>query len=390
MAGLFYDLRPGDRLINGFPLFHVAGSFVYGLAAVAAGATLVLPTRLGYRHTGFMKNYWRFAAREHVTMLSGVPTILATLLEVPRGTADLSAVRAMFTGGAPLPPELAAAFERQHGIPVRNIFGMTECAGLVAIEPLRAPRVPGSVGLPLPFSDVLAVELGSGRAQLDRKCAPGETGVIVLRGPHVSPGYTDPARNDGVFESGWLVSGDIGHIDDAGRVHLSSRAKDLIIRGGHNIDPALIEEVAQRHPAVAMAAAVGAPDAYAGELPVLFVTLKPGAETSEPELLEFLGARVAERPALPKRVTILESMPVTAIGKTYKPALRARALERALGEHLSPAAAGETSIRVEGSDEGGRIGAIVHVSGCSDCKGTEAEISGLLRNFAIGWRIAWH
>jgi fatty-acyl-CoA synthase len=389
-AGLFYDLGPDDTLINGFPLFHVAGTFVFGLAAFAAGSRIILPTRLGMRHPEFVRNYWRFVERQRVTMLAAVPTVMATLISLDPAGADLSSVRALLTGGSPLPNELAAAFEQRYGKPVRNILGMTESAGLVAIEPLQAPRVPGSVGLPLPFTEVRAMRLGAGGVKLDELCAPGETGVVALRGPHVGPGYTDPARNAGMFEQGWLVSGDLGHVDANGRVYITGRAKDLIIRGGHNIDPAMIEEAALRHPAVEVAAAVGAPDAYAGELPVLFVTLKPGATAAESEILAHLERNIAERPALPKRVTILDAVPVTPVGKIYKPALRLRAIETALGAQLAPAATGGTTIRVEAVEDGAKIAAIVHVAPGADCKGVEAEIAGLLRDYAIEWRIAWH
>ena len=124
---------------------------------------------------------------------------------------------------------------------------------------------------------------------------------------------------------GWLITGDVGFIDEQGRLHLSGRAKDLIIRGGHNIDPKVIEDALGAHPAVDLCAAVGAPDAYAGELPVAFATLKPGAQVSSEELLAFTAERVDEAPAKPKRITILERMPVTNVGKIYKPELRSLA-----------------------------------------------------------------
>ncbi len=389
-SGLFYDLGPNDVLINGFPLFHVAGTFVFALSVFAAGGQIVLPTRLGLRNADFVRNYWRFVEHYRVTMLAAVPTFIATLLNTDPAGADLASVRALLTGGSPLPAELAAAFERRYAKPVRNILGMTECAGIVSIEPLRAPRVPGSVGLPLPFTEVRALRFGAEGAKLGEICAPGETGIVALRGPHVGPGYTDAARNPGMFEQGWLISGDLGHVDDEGRVFITGRSKDLIIRGGHNIDPAMIEEAAALHPAVELAAAVGAPDAYAGELPVLFVTLKPGAAAGERDLLAHLERHIAERPALPKRVTVLPALPVTAIGKIYKPALRLRAIETAFAAQLAPAETGTTTIRIEGIENGARLAARVHVSGANDCKGSEAEIAGLLRDFAIEWSIVWH
>jgi fatty-acyl-CoA synthase len=389
-AGLFYDLSPDDVAINGFPLFHVAGSFVFGASAFLRGATLVLPTRLGLRSQDFVRNYWRFVEKHKVTLLVTVPTVMATLLNTPRDGADVSSVRALFTGGTPLPTELAAEFERATGKPVRNIFGMTESAGLVSIAPVHAPRIPNSVGWRLPYTQVKAVKLAADGESFERDCAPGETGVLVLKGPHVGPGYTDPGRNQGMFRAdGWLISGDLGHLDGEERIFITGRSRDLIIRGGHNIDPAMIEELAAEHPAIQMAAAVGEPDAYAGELPILFATLKPGARASERELLDFLAVRIHERPALPKRAVILDAMPVTAVGKIYKPALRRLATERRIAEALAPLGRDGLGIRVEGVEEGGAISVRIRLAGAAERAAVEAEIARLLRDFAVERAVVW-
>ena len=359
-AHRFYGFDERTVEINGFPLFHVAGAFVYGLSLMAVGGAQVLPTVSGMRNPAFLRNYWKFCERERVTALACVPTILVGLCSL-KVDADISSVRVAYTGGSPLPTELAARFENALGIPVRNILGMTECAGLVAIEPAGAPRVPGSAGLRLPYTDVRVVPWRDGIAQLEEQCAAGETGVIVLRGPHVSPGYTDPARNVGMFEAGWLVSGDLGHIDAQGYVHVTGRAKDLIIRGSHNIDPGLVEDAFLAHPAVAMCAVVGEPDAHAGEVPAAFVTLKPGASVSASELLAAIAPTVYERPAVPKRVVLMDALPLTAIGKVYKPALRVKAIELKLQEVLSAAAPG-VELRVVATEQG----ATVAVAGGAD------------------------
>lgn len=364
-APLFYGFDERTVEVNGFPLFHVAGAFVYGLALLSVGATQVLPTVSGMRNVAFVRQYWRFAAREGVTALACVPTVLATLLNTPVD-ADLSRIRVAYTGGSPLPSELAAQFEARLGIPVRNILGMTECAGLVSIEPAAAPRVPGSTGLRLPYTEVHAVPWRDGAAQLGERCATDQTGVVVLRGPHVSPGYSDRARDAGMFESGpdgnrWLVSGDLGHIDAQGCIHITGRAKDVIIRGSHNIDPGLVEAAFLAHPAVALCAVVGEPDAYAGELPVAFVTLKTGARVEPAELLAAMAPQVYERPAVPKRVTVLEVMPMTAIGKIFKPALRQQAAQCKLAEMVAAEAAA-----VEVAERNGRLVATVQLDGLPD------------------------
>ena len=181
----------------------------------------------------------------------------------------------------------------------------------------------------LPFTEVRVLR-GDGTL-----AALGEPGIVRVRGPNVSPGYTEAARDAGTFEDGWLVSGDIGHVDAAGRLFITGRAKDVIIRGAHNIDPGLIESALLRHPDVLMAAAVGAPDAYAGELPVAFVSLKPGAQLSAETLAAFAAPHIAERPAVPKRIDIVPAIPMTAVGKVYKPALRVLATRRVIDELLA-------------------------------------------------------
>ncbi|MBX3655724.1 MAG: acyl-CoA synthetase [Ramlibacter sp.] len=370
----YYGFDEHTVEINGFPLFHVAGAFVYGLSLLAIGATQVLPTLSGMRNPAFVRHYWKFCERERVTALACVPTIMATLLNLPVD-ADIASVRVAYTGGSPLPLELAAQFESRLGIAVRNILGMTECAGLVSIEPAGAPRVPGSTGLRLPYTQVRVVPWRDGAAQRAEDCPAGDTGVVILRGPHVSPGYTDTARNAGMFEGDWLISGDLGHIDAQGYLHLTGRAKDVIIRGSHNIDPGLVEEAFLAHPAVALCAVVGEPDAYAGELPVAFVTLKPGAQCSAAALLAEVSPQVYERPAVPKRVTLLDAMPVTAIGKIYKPTLRLRAIEAKLAEMLADV----PGVTVLAQEDGGRLSARVTLPDLSQ----EASIRERLAAIAV-------
>lgn len=384
-AHRFYGFDAHAVEVNGFPLFHVAGAFVYGLSLLAIGGTQVLPTVTGMRNPAFLRSYWKFCERERVTALACVPTILAQLCNLPID-ADISRIRVAYTGGSPLPTELAARFESATAIPVRNILGMTECAGLVSIEPLAAPRVPGSAGLRLPYSDVRIVPWRDGRAQLAERCATGDTGVLVLRGPHVSAGYTDAARNAGMFEDGWLVSGDLGHLDAQGYVHVTGRAKDVIIRGSHNIDPGLVEDAFLAHPAVAMCAVVGEPDAHAGEVPAAFVTLKPGAEVVPGALLAAVAPRVYERPAVPRRVVVLDALPLTAIGKVYKPALRLRAIELKLQEMLAPLADVPLAVRAE--EQGAAAVAIVDIS-CAHDGSLEERLRSVLGAIAVETRFVF-
>lgn len=365
-AHRFYGFDEHTVEVNGFPLFHVAGAFVYGLALLAIGATQVLPTVTGMRNAAFLRHYWKFCERERVTALACVPTILANLCNLPVD-ADIARVQVAYTGGSPLPTELATRFERTLGIAVRNILGMTECAGLVSIEPFHAPRVPGSAGLRLPYTEVRVVPWAGAEVEVEQQCATGETGVVVLRGPHVSPGYTDPARNAGMFERGWLVSGDLGHLDAQGYLHVTGRAKDVIIRGSHNIDPGLVEDAFLAHPSVAMCAVVAEPDPHAGEVPAAFVTLKPGVQAAGEAVLAEVAPRVYERPAVPRRVVVLDALPTTAVGKVYKPALRLRATQLKLQELLAAAAPG-VPLQVSAREKGAACVAEVRIAAAHDAQ----------------------
>jgi fatty-acyl-CoA synthase len=332
-----YALDEHDRVLNGLPIFHVAGSLLYGLGMLMSGGTVVLPTRLGLRNPAFMRQYWAFAARERLTVLTATPTGIATILTQPTDGHDLSALRLLVTGGAPLPPELARAFEARLQVPVRNTLGMSECAGALAIEPALAPREVISCGLRLPFVEVRF-----------------DDGVLCLRGPNVSPGYTDASRNPGTFEAdGWLVSGDIGHLDAHGRVHVTGRAKDVIIRNSHNIDPLLIEDALMAHPGVSMAAAVGAPDAYAGEVPAAYVVATPGTALDLEALREHLRHTIHEPPAMPRRLELIDALPLTPVGKVFKPTLRAQAAQAVLREQLDGHEWGRTvDVRGDVTDQG--------------------------------------
>ncbi len=370
-AALMYGTQPQDRIVNGFPLFHVAGSLVFGLSTLLAGGTVILPTLLGMRNAGLMRRYWAFAAREQATLVTATPTGIATLMSAPVDGADLRQVRALLTGGAPLPTGLADSFERQLHIPVRNTLGMTECAGVISIEPAASPRVAGSCGLRLPFVRVEVEAIAD---------EPGTSGILRLRGPNVSPGYTEPARDQGTFEGGWLISGDIARIGEGERIFITGRAKDVIIRNSHNIDPALIEDALMQHAEVALAAAVGQPDEYAGELPVAFVVSKPGCTVDAAALLRFVEALIAERPAMPKWIEVLPALPQTAVGKVYKPELRRKAIERVLRERLVTAGlADRVELRGEENAQGQSVCFIANAQ-------DEPDLRRLMQPFSVAWR----
>ena len=321
------DFHAEDVLTGTIPLFHVAGTIACGLAAFMAGVELLVMSAGGLRTPAMVQRFWCLVAQYKATLVGGVPTSLGAVLEVARDGADISTVRAGITGAALLPPAVGKRFRQVTGRNLFEVYGMTEASGLIAYDPFAGAGGAGSVGWALPCTRVEVRRLGAD-GQLGDVCDTGEVGVISVRGPHVSPGYRNPEHNAGIFEGGMLNTGDLGYTDEQGRLYIAGRSKDLIIRSGHNIDPVMIENAMTEHPAVLMAAAVGMPDAYAGELPVCFVALRADAQVSDAELHAHAQRRIGERPAWPKHFYIVAAIPMTSVGKIFKPELRCDAAAR--------------------------------------------------------------
>jgi len=325
------DMGPGDVVLCGLPLFHSNAMMITGLAPFSVGAHVVMLSPSGYRHPRSIAAFWRSVERYRASLFSAVPTVLSALLNVPRDGADLSSLRFAICGAAPLSPELFQRFEQATGLKLLEGYGMTEATCVSSLNPRDGERRIGSIGLRLPYQD-MKIALLDDDGQVLREADVDQIGHVLLRGPFVFAGYVQQKDNRGVcLDDGWLNSGDLGRRDADGYFWLTGRAKDLIIRGGHNIDPAMIEEGLMRHPAVELAAAVGKPDAHAGELPVAYVTLRrDAARCSAAELLAHARQHIAERAAVPSEVFIIEAMPLTAVNKIFKPALRQRAIAHAL------------------------------------------------------------
>lgn len=306
----------------GLPLFHVGGAVILGLARLSCGQTTVLPTPGGLRNPAVIRNYWALVERYRATLVGGVPTSLAALLEQPADTHDRSHVRFCLSGAAALPVEIGNRFAERFGFPVYQGYGMTEVHGYATMTPTGGECRNGSVGLRVPYLELKIADV-SPTGELRRFCNTDEIGHVLLRGPQVFAGYLDEDSTKAVMVGdGWLDSGDLGRLDTDDYLWITGRAKDVIIRSGHNIDPQLIEQVLNRHPAVALAAAVGCPDAYAGELPVAFVQPRPGQTFAVPELLAFCRQHISERAAIPAEIFLVPRIPLTPIGKIHKPSLR--------------------------------------------------------------------
>jgi fatty-acyl-CoA synthase len=335
-VALMLRLRPGLPILFGLPLFHVGGALTQALAPLASGGTLVVLSPGGWRNTSAVRNVWRLVERYRPECFGGVPTVLGAALNVPVDGADTSSLRYCTGGGSAIPVPIGKGYQERFAIPVLEVYGMTETSSVHTIAYGERPVRLGSVGHALPYSSVRVVEL-DGEGRWRRDCAPGEIGVVAMAGPGVFAGYLSETHNrDAFVEPGWVNSGDLGRLDEDGYLWLTGRAKDLIIRGAHNIDPMAIEEVFFGHPAVALAAVVSEPDAYAGELPVAYVQTKPGATIAADALLAYVAERTPERAAVPVQLYVVDAIPLTAVGKVFKPALRWDAAERAVRRMLAP------------------------------------------------------
>jgi len=370
-------------LFAGLPLFHVNALVVTLLAPLLRGQQAVWAGPLGYRDTALYANFWKVVQHYGISAMSAVPTVYAVLAQCPVD-ADISSLRYALVGASTLPTAVRNNFESHTAVPLVEGYGLTEgtCASVRSFP--DHPR-PGSVGQRLPYQRVKTVRIDDDGRWWD--VPTGEVGNLAISGPTVFPGYVTARKRDGYvldglgkLRDGWLDTGDLAWVDADGFVHLTGRAKDLIIRGGHNIDPATIEDALLAHADVTAAAAVGRPDAHAGEVPVAYVTVTAGASVGEDELRAWAAEHVSERAAVPKSVTIIDALPVTAVGKPYKLGLRADAARSAIEEAL------EGAVGVDGVDatvDDGSVVVTVTVASEADIE----AITDTLDRYALSWDI---
>jgi len=236
-------LAPGEGVLAGLPLFHVNALLVTGIAPMFSGSRVVWPGPAGYRDPALYARFWTIIEHYRIVAMSAVPTVYSRLAQVPVD-ADMSTLRLPIVGASPLPASVREDFARHTGRRLLEGYGLTEATCASTFTPPGEER-PGSVGRVLPGQQMKAVRIGEDGSWAD--CAPGQAGVLVIGGPAVFAGYlTDPrlggprVSREGVVRDGWLDTGDLGRVDADGFAYLTGRAKDLIIRGGHNIDPRVI------------------------------------------------------------------------------------------------------------------------------------------------------
>lgn len=372
--------RETDTMMCPLPLFHVFAAYPIMMSAIASGAHVHFPTPQGYRGEGVFDNLWKLVERFGVTYLITVPTALSALMQRPIN-ANISTLRGAFSGSAPLPLELFARFEKATGIQIIEGYGMTEATCLVSVNPPDGSKKIGSVGLPFPYTEV-KILTSDGAGGL-RDCAVDEVGEICVLNPGVFVGqtYTEADKNRGLFAGDkYLRTGDLGRLDADGYLYITGRAKDLIIRGGHNIDPALIEEALMGHDKVAFVGAIGQPDAHAGELPCAYVELVKGAEASIEDLMAYAAKHIHEKAAIPKHIEILSELPKTAVGKVFKPDLRRKAITRIYDAALAEAKLPAHVVEVVEDKKRGLVARIATTGPVED-----QALAGILGQFPPPW-----
>ena len=301
-----------DRLLHALPIFHTHGLFVATNVALATGCAMILLPAFDAGEV--------IRLLPRATAMMGVPTFYTRLLARPDFTRELAAhVRLFVSGSAPLSAETHREFAARTGHAILERYGMTE-TNMNTSNPYDGDRVAGTVGLPLPGVDVRIGEPESGRP-----VAPGEVGVIELKGPNVFKGYwRNPEKTASEFRAdGYFISGDLGRIDGRGYVHIVGRAKDLVISGGFNVYPAEVEGAVEALPGVAECAVIGVPHPDFGEGVVAVVVPRPGSALDEAGITGALADQLAKFKQ-PKRVFVVDDLPRNAMGKVQKTELRAR------------------------------------------------------------------
>jgi fatty-acyl-CoA synthase len=390
MLGAAAVLYTGEATLCGLPLFHVNGTMVTGSTPFSIGAHVVLLGPRGYRDPSVMQNFYKIVDHYKAVSFSSVPTVLSVLLDIPKGDADISSLRYAICGAAPLSVELFKRFEAHSGMKILEGYGLTEGTCASSFNPYYGQQKIGSIGLRLPYMQ-MKVFIVDGEGNFEREADTDEIGAVCIQGPNVFNGYLDDAHNRGIWpKEGWLNTGDQGRKDADGYVWLTGRTKELIIRGGHNIDPAAIEDPLYQLEGVQVAAAVGQPDSHAGETPVAYVQLQENVELTEADILTYLKDNIGERAAVPKEVFIVDEIPLTPVGKIFKPSLRWQSIQRVYETELQ--ALDDLAEKIEVSVNEDKIhGAIAEITLKSapgvDAVDIKAKVDDILARFTVKYHL---
>lgn len=313
-TAVFFDLKDGEESILGiYPIFHVAGYSASQNMTILKGWTCILIPRPEPDIIVDMLEKFK------PTFLPGVPTIYTGLLNNERfRKLDLAFVKGYFGGAAPLPDDTINQLQKLHGAIINDVYGATETTAFATCTPWRGKVKRGTVGVPLPNTDIKIVEIGNP----DRQVAVGEEGEICVRGPQIMQEYYNkPEETKKAIVDGWFQTGDIGCLDEDGYLKIVDRKKDMIICSGYNVYPNEIDDVLFEHPDVVEASTIGVPDAYRGETIRAYVVKKPDAGITADEIISFCRERLAAY-KVPKEIKFIEELPKSTVGKILRRELR--------------------------------------------------------------------
>ncbi|HPX19363.1 MAG: long-chain fatty acid--CoA ligase [Pseudomonadota bacterium] len=306
----FPDLKEGcESMMGVFPFFHSAGFTGIQNLCMATASTIVLVPR---PEPGIIIELLK---KFKPCYLPGVPTIFVALLNDKRFTSmDLTFIKGFIAGAAPLSVETIRELKRLTGGDIINVYGLTEITPMGTASPWKGTIKPGTVGIPLPNTDLKIVDLDDPTKELKQ----GEAGEILFKGPQVMKGYyKKPEETAAVLRDGWLHTGDIGFLDEDGYLTIVDRKKDMIVASGFNIFPQEVDEVLMEHPRILEACTIGVPDSYRGEAPKSYVVLKDGGTLSAEEIVEFCKKRLAPY-KVPRQIEFIDELPKTPVGKILR------------------------------------------------------------------------
>lgn len=312
-----FDVGPEDVLMSALPLFHAFAAMVFLLLPMKVSARVQLMERF------LPSSTLQMLEESGATLFGGVPSMFGLMLQVPpEHRPRLDALRICVCGGAPLPPEVWAAFEQAFDVSLVEGYGLTEASPVVSVNPPYGTRKPGSIGLPLPGIEVKIVD------EKGRGVPAGTIGELALRGGNVMKGYLNrPTETKAIIRSNWLFTGDLARTDEDGYLYIVGRKKEMMIVGGLNVYPGEVERVLVEHPAVLEAAAFGVPDPSRGEAVWAAVVLRPGAEATVRELRAFCRERLADF-KVPRGIDIRAELPKNTLGKVMRHVISAEVGQR--------------------------------------------------------------
>jgi len=315
----FPDLKPGEEILVGnYPAFHAAGFATTNLMIWQAWEHLMIPRPEPKINIELIKKY-------KPTFVPGVPTIFVGLLADPEfRKLDFSSIKGFFCGAAPLAAETIRDLKDLTGATMCEVYGSTETAPFATVTPWGGRVKPGTVGVPLPDTDVKIVDV----ADFGKELEIGDEGEIAIKGPQIMMGYyKKPEETNTVLKEGWYLSGDIGRFDEDGYLAVVDRKKDMIIAGGYNIYPVELDDVLMAHPKILEACTIGVPHQYRGETVKAFVVKKEGEELTEEDVITYCKENLAAY-KVPKILEFIDELPKSAVGKILRRKLKDMEMEK--------------------------------------------------------------